>query len=51
MMPDPKAAQMAQRQGRTPRQLFGDYLASRGTTEDDVRELFDQLYDEVSSQT
>jgi exonuclease SbcD len=51
MMPDPKAAQMAQRQGRTPRQLFGDYLDSRGNTEDDVRELFDQLYDEVSSQT
>jgi DNA repair protein SbcD/Mre11 len=51
MVPDPKAAQMAQRQGRTPRQLFGDYLDSRGTTEDDVRELFDQLYDEVSSQS
>jgi exonuclease SbcD len=51
MVPDPKAAQMAQRQGRTPRQLFGDYLDSRGNTEDDVRELFDELYDEVSSQT
>jgi exonuclease SbcD len=51
MMPDPKAAQMAQRQGRSPRQLFGDYLDSRGNTEDDVRELFDELYDEVSSQT
>jgi exonuclease SbcD len=50
MVPDPRAAQMAQRQGRTPRQLFGDYLDSRGSTEDDVRELFDQLYDEVSSQ-
>jgi DNA repair protein SbcD/Mre11 len=51
MMPDPKAAQMAQRQGRTPRQLFGDYLDSRGNTEDDVRELFDELYDEVSSRS
>jgi DNA repair protein SbcD/Mre11 len=51
MVPDPRAAQMAQRQGRTPRQLFGDYLDSRGSTEDDVRELFDQLYDEVSSQS
>jgi exonuclease SbcD len=49
MVPDPRAAQMAQRQGRTPRQLFGDYLDSRGNTEDDVRELFDDLYDEVSS--
>src|SRR3954468_16933750 len=37
MVPDPRAAQMAQRQGRTPRQLFGDYLDSRGNTEDDVR--------------
>ena len=48
MMPDRKGAQ-AQRQGRTPRQLFGDYLDSRGTPEDGVRELFDELYDEVSS--
>jgi exonuclease SbcD len=51
MVPDPRAAQMAQRQGRSPRQLFGDYLDSRGNAEDDVRELFDQLYDEVSSQS
>ena len=51
MMPDPKAAQMAQRQGRSPRQLFGDYLDSRGHTEEDVRELFDDLYDEVSSRS
>jgi exonuclease SbcD len=51
MVPDPRAARMAQRQGRSPRQLFGDYLDSRGNTEDDVRELFDQLYDEVSSQS
>jgi len=50
MIPDLKAAQMAQRAGRSPRQLFGDYLDSRGTTEDGVRELFDELYDEVSSQ-
>jgi len=50
MMPDPRAAQLAQRHGRTPRQLFGDYLDSRGNTEDDVRKLFDELYDEVSSQ-
>jgi exonuclease SbcD len=50
MVPDLKGAQMAQRAGRSPRQLFGDYLDSRGTTEDGVRELFDELYDEVSSQ-
>jgi exonuclease SbcD len=43
-----KKAQMAQRAGRSPRQLFGDYLDSRGITEDGVRELFDELYDEVS---
>jgi exonuclease SbcD len=47
MLPDPKAAQMAQRAGRTPRQLFGDYLDSRDNTEDGVRELFDELYEEV----
>lgn len=51
MMPDKKGAQMAQRQGRSPRQLFGDYLDHRGTAEDGVRELFDELYDEVSSTT
>ena len=49
MMPDRKGAQMAQRAGRSPRQLFSDYLDSRGTGEDGVRELFDELYDEVSS--
>ena len=49
MMPDPRSAQMAQRQGRTPRQLFGDYLDSKDNSEDGVRELFDELYDEVSS--
>src|SRR5918998_464408 len=48
MVPDRKGAQTAQRQGRSPRQLFGDYLDSRGTAEDGVRELFDELYDEVS---
>jgi exonuclease SbcD len=49
MVPDKKGAQMAQRAGRSPRQLFGDYLDQRGTGEDGVRELFDELYDEVSS--
>ena len=32
-----------------PRQLFGDYLDSRGHADDGVRELFDELYDEVSA--
>jgi exonuclease SbcD len=49
MVPDLKGAQMAQRAGRSPRQLFGDYLDSRGSAEDGVRELFDELYDEVST--
>jgi DNA repair protein SbcD/Mre11 len=49
MVPDRRGAQMAQRQGRSPRQLFGDYLDSRGNAEEGVRELFDELYDEVSS--
>jgi exonuclease SbcD len=42
--------QTAQRAGRSPRQLFGDYLDSRGNAEEGVRELFDELYDEVSTQ-
>jgi exonuclease SbcD len=50
MVPDRGGAQ-AQRQGRSPRQLFGDYLDSRGTAEEGVRELFDELYDEVSSKS
>jgi exonuclease SbcD len=48
MVPDRKGGRTAQRQGRSPRQLFGDYLDSRGTAEEGVRELFDELYDEVS---
>jgi exonuclease SbcD len=42
-------ARAAQRAGRSPRELFGDYLDSRGQADDGVRELFDALYDEVSS--
>ena len=49
MVPDRKGAQTAQRQGRSPRQLFGDYLDGRGNAEEGVRELFDELYDEVST--
>jgi exonuclease SbcD len=50
MVPDKAGERMAQRAGRSPRELFGDYLDSRGTAEDGVRELFDEIYDEVSSQ-
>ena len=49
MMPSRSGQQQAQRAGRSPRELFGDYLDSRGNAEEGVRELFDQLYDEVSS--
>jgi exonuclease SbcD len=51
MIPDKAGERMAQRAGRSPRELFGDYLDSRGNAEDGVRELFDEIYDEVSSQT
>jgi len=49
MMPNRAGERMAQRAGRSPRELFGDYLDSRGNAEEGVRELFDELYDEVSS--
>jgi exonuclease SbcD len=49
MMPSRAGERMAQRAGRSPRELFGDYLDNRGNAEDGVRELFDELYDEVSS--
>jgi exonuclease SbcD len=51
MMPDKAGERMARRAGRSPRELFGDYLDSRGNAEEGVRELFDQLYDEVSSES
>lgn len=51
MVPDKAGERMAQRAGRSPRELFGDYLDSRGNGEDGVRELFDELYDEVSTPT
>lgn len=37
----------AQRAGRSPRELFGDYLDGRGHTDEDVRGLFDELFEEV----
>lgn len=49
MVPDKAGERMAQRAGRSPRELFGDYLDNRGNAEEGVRELFDELYDEVST--
>jgi DNA repair protein SbcD/Mre11 len=50
MMPGSGAsATAAQRAGRSPRELFADYLASIGHSDDGVRELFDELYEEVHS--
>jgi len=39
----------ARRSGRSPRELFADYLDSRGHGDDGVRELFDELLAEVES--
>ncbi|MEU4425418.1 exonuclease SbcCD subunit D [Actinoplanes sp. NPDC024001] len=49
MLPNRTGERSAERAGRSPRELFGDYLDSRGNAEEGVRELFDELYDEVSS--
>ncbi|MEV8506410.1 exonuclease SbcCD subunit D [Actinoplanes sp. NPDC051475] len=49
MVPDKAGERMAQRAGRSPRELFGDYLDNRGNAEEGVRELFDELYDEMST--
>ena len=40
-------ARIAQRSGRSPRELFADYLDSRGHADEGVRELFDELFEEV----
>ncbi|WP_446219244.1 exonuclease SbcCD subunit D [Micromonospora sp. IBHARD004] len=37
----------AQRAGRSPRELFADYLGSRGHADEGVQELFDELLEEV----
>ncbi|MER7417469.1 exonuclease SbcCD subunit D [Micromonospora peucetia] len=48
LVPAPgSGTRVAQRAGRSPRQLFADYLDNRGHTDDGVRELFDELFDEV----
>lgn len=42
------APQRSQRSGRSPGDLFADYLASKGHADPDVGTLFDRLYGEVS---
>lgn len=34
--------------GRSPRELFGEYLSARGVADDAVTNLFDRLYEEVA---
>ncbi|GAA2704446.1 exonuclease SbcCD subunit D [Micromonospora olivasterospora] len=47
LVPAPGGGARAQRAGRSPRELFADYLDSRGHADDGVRELFDELLEEV----
>ncbi|MFC8848321.1 MULTISPECIES: exonuclease SbcCD subunit D [unclassified Micromonospora] len=48
LVPAPgSGARTAQRAGRSPRELFADYLDSRGHGDADVRELFDELFEEA----
>ncbi len=48
LVPAPgSGTRVAQRSGRSPRQLFADYLDSRGHADDGVQELFDELIEEV----
>ncbi|GGM27337.1 MULTISPECIES: exonuclease SbcCD subunit D [Micromonospora] len=48
LLPAPgSATRTAQRSGRSPRDLFADYLGSRGHADDEVRALFDELFEEV----
>jgi exonuclease SbcD len=50
LVPPPESAgRTAQRAGRSPRDLFADYLHSRGYADDGVRELFDRLHEEVGA--
>ncbi|TDB75624.1 exonuclease SbcCD subunit D [Micromonospora sp. KC723] len=48
LLPAPgSGVRSAQRAGRSPRELFADYLDSRGHDDEGVRELFDELFEEV----
>jgi len=39
----------ATRAGRSPRELFGEYLATKGVDDGSVADLFNRLYEEVTS--
>lgn len=43
------SARPAARAGRTPTELFTEFLQARGHDDEPVRKLFEELYDEVSS--
>ncbi|NJP33305.1 exonuclease SbcCD subunit D [Micromonospora thermarum] len=48
LVPAPgSGTRVAQRAGRSPRDLFADYLDSRGHDDEGVRDLFDELFEEV----
>ncbi|MCW3813262.1 exonuclease SbcCD subunit D [Micromonospora sp. DR5-3] len=48
LVPAPgSATRTAQRAGRSPRELFADYLSSRGHADDGVQELFDELLEGI----
>ncbi|MEV4542717.1 exonuclease SbcCD subunit D [Micromonospora echinaurantiaca] len=48
LVPAPgSGTRVAQRSGRSPSELFADYLSGRGHADDGVRELFDELLEEV----
>ncbi|MFE9202948.1 exonuclease SbcCD subunit D [Micromonospora sp. NPDC007230] len=48
LMPAPgSATRTTQRAGRSPRELFADYLSSRGHGDDGVQELFDELLEGI----
>ncbi|MEW2380592.1 exonuclease SbcCD subunit D [Micromonospora sp. NPDC047707] len=50
LVPAPgSGTRVAQRAGRSPRDLFADYLDSRGHDDEGVRDLFDELFEEVES--
>ena len=48
LLAETEAPQRAQRSGRAARDLFADYLSSRGHADPDVVALFDRLYGEVA---
>ena len=45
----PLADDVADRTGRTPHELFADYLVARDAADDRVLAMFDELVDEVSA--